>query len=329
MTEKDIEYMYKETKQKVASECEKNYRRPKMPHLREVSIHRETLCSLLDTDDKEVINAVIDGIANGKFADTKYERSIEGFVLKDVIRDNIHDKEIVKKSFEAMEKMLNSTREFLKGDDKERAVAGINSMQNMLYAIADLREDYPTSLGKQTDHIYDVYKQMMKEYSLSGLYHDGVHRSFEEVENYFQGRDAYKDAVEIETIRKQENSAWETKEQLDAAKQRIYNKFTKKEIAEYEQSHAEQVKREDAKYVSELGEFLGEHENRNLSKEHQKQITEIRLKHSDKELAAAYENYKDVARKPKEGEKAEERPASHKVPKRAVFLARAESKRQA
>ena len=301
MVKEDIEYMYKETKQKVAAECEKNYRRPKMPHLREVSVHRGTLYSLLDTDDKEVINAVIDGIANGKFADTKYERSIESFVLKDVIRDNIHDKEIVEKSFTAMEKMLNSTREFLKGDDKERAVAGINSMQNMLYAIADLREDYPTSLGKQTDHIYNVYKQMMKEYSLSGLYHDGVHRNFEEVENYFQGQDAYKDAIEIETIRKQENSAWETKEQLDAAKQRIYNKFTKKEVAEYEQSHAEQVKREDAQYKQELKDFI---ENREFSKEHQKQITEIRLKHSDKELAAAYENYKDMARKPKEGEKA-------------------------
>ncbi len=162
---------------------------------------------------------------------------------------------------------------------------------------------------------------MMTEYSLSGLYNDGVHQNYQDVENYFYGKDVYKEVKEIKAMNEQENSAWETKEQIDAAKQRIYNKFTKKEIAEYEQSHAEQVKREDAKYVTELKEFVKEHENRERSKEHQKQIDEIKLKHNDKLLEAAYENFKDVARKPKEDDKSE-KPASNDVPKRAVYVGR-------
>lgn len=287
----------------------------------EYALHGHAFSVLLKDANKKTILEALDGIAKNKFAQTAKQREAEGGALKDIIRDNIYDEEIVAKSFDAMKAMLNSARKSIKQADTEKAVSAVNSMQSIPDAIADLYDSYPKLLGKQTDTVYDTYKKMMNEYSLSGLYNDGVHQNYQDVENYFCGKDAYKEVKEIKAINEQENAAWETKEQIDAAKQRIYNKFTKKEIAEYEQSHAEQIKSEDAKYTAELKEFVKEHENRERSKEHQKQIDEIKLKHNDKLLEAAYENFKDVARKPKEDDKSE-KPASNDVPKRAVYVGR-------
>ncbi|MBQ8481225.1 MAG: hypothetical protein IJ532_01665 [Alphaproteobacteria bacterium] len=330
MTKRDIVILYEEAVKDVVKNMAEIFKSRKFRRSNgnsgypEDKIHKYALEHLLDNADKETTLKIIQGIANGKFANTADERSVEGFVLKDIIRDNIHDKDITAKSLEAMEEMINSTRKSLKGTDKEKAVADVNSMQNMLYAIADLREDFPTSLGKQTDHIYDVYKLMMKEYSLSGLHNDGINHTLSEIEDYFYGRDAYNDVKEADIIRKQENAAWETKEQIEASKQRIYNKFTKREVADYEQRHADEVKKEDLQDKIERDNVIANHENHIRSKEHRKQITEENLRRNEERLSKAYENFKDIARKPKEGDEKKDNPISNDVPKRAVFIGRAE-----
>ena len=134
----------------------------------------------------------------------------------------------------------------------------------------------------------------------------------------------YQITREGEVINRQTDAAWDINKQIDAAKQRVYNKFTQKEIAENEKAHAEQVKRNDAQYTAELKEFAKEHINSERSKEHQKQINEIKLKHNDELLSATYENYKDVARKPQEGKNVKEDGSSRDVPKRAVYIGRGE-----
>ena len=104
--------------------------------------------------------------------------------------------------------------------------------------------------------------------------------------------------------------------------------FCNQIIADYEKVRAEQVKREDAEYSAYLKDFVENHDNRKLNEKHQKQIDEIKLKRND--LNKVYNDYKDVSRKPEEGEKAKEIPISgKKISKRAVFLARVENKRQA
>lgn len=317
MVKKDIAKEFNEIKERLRPEYEKNQYQ---------LLHDDTFSHMLNDADKETTIEVIDGIAKNKFATNQDDRFMEIFAtLPYIIRDNINDREVVSASFKAMETILNTATDYIKNDDKEKAVAEVNTIQDAtLTAIADLRDRYPSKLGEYTDSIYEVYKNMMKEYALHGLQND--EKNCRETSDYYHGFDPYKDVKEFETERKQVDAAWETKAQLEAAKQRIYNKFTKKEIADYEVRHAEQIKREDAKYVSELKEFVNEHKNRERSKEHQKQIDEIKLKHNDKALSAAYENYKDVARKPQEGEKVKEDGLRREVPKRAVFLGRAEPK---
>lgn len=317
MAQKNIVEQFNEAKEKLRPEYKENEE-----HL----LHDDTFSYLLHDADKKTTMEVIDGIAKDKFATNQNNRWMEVFAtLPYIIRDNINDKEIVSASFKAMETMLNTATDYIKSDNKEKAVYEVNTIQDaMLSAIADLRDRYPNKLGEYTDGIYEMYKNMMKEYSIHGLQNDA--RNERDISDYYHGYDPYKDVKEFETERRQVDSAWETKERLEAAKQRIYNKFTKKEIAEYEQSHAEQVKKEDAQYKRELSDFAENHTNRKRSEEHQKQIDEIKLKHSDKALSAAYENYKDVARKPQEGEKVKEDGSRREVPKRAVFLGRAEPK---
>jgi len=319
MAKKDLVKEFNEMKEKLRPEYEKN---------EYLLLHDDTFSHLLIDADKKTTLEVIDGIAKNKFATNQDERFMEVFAtLPYIIRDNINNKEVVSASFKAMETMLSTATDYIKNDDKEKAVYEVNTIQEAaLTAIADLRDRYPDKLGKYTDSVYEVYKNMMKEYALHGLQND--EKNYREISGYYHGFDPYKAVKEFETEHRQVDAAWETKERLEAAKQRIYNKFTKKEIAEYEHSHAEQVKKEDAKYKQELSDFAAEHKNREISKKHQEQITEIRLKHSDEELRKGYENYKDVARKPQEGEKAKEMPIKNDVPKRAVFIARAESKRQ-
>lgn len=291
-------------------------------------LHIDTFSSLLFDADKKKTLAVLKGIEDNKFAVTPIQRSAECSVLKDIIRDNIHDENVVSASFNVMKSMLKGVVDEIKmyevnHADKEKIISDVDSMQEMLYAISDLRENYPSKLGKQTDSIHETYKEMMNGFSMSGLYEVTLEDRYPEIGDYYHRLDVYEQTRDIETERRQIDSAWETNEQIEAAKQRIYNKFTKKEIADYEQSHAEQVKKEDAQYQAELKEFAKEHINRERSKEHQKQINKIKLKKSDELFKAAYKNYKDVARKPKKDGKLE-KPASNEVPKRAVFIGRAE-----
>jgi len=306
---------------KIREELRPEYKFRKSEKYMEQPLYADTFSAMLYDADKNTIITAIDGIAKGKFATTSEQRAVDGFVLKDIILDNIHDEEIVLKSFNAMKTILNMARKSL--NNQKETISNINSMQNIPYAIGDLYDHYP-SLVKQTDEVYAVYDKMMKEYSLSNSFNTDYH--YAEVEDYYHGRDDYKLSKEAAVIRRQEDTAWETKELIDAAKQRIYNKFTKKEISEYEQFHAKQTKTEDAQYISELKDFIREHKNRELSKEHQKQIDEIKLKHNDKSLNAAYENYKDVARTQSNAEKSQTA-TSGKVPEKTVFLGRAEYKR--
>lgn len=322
MVKEDIISMYKEAKEKITEErLSGKFRNPRSKDRLERMIHEGALDYLLRDADKKTTMEVIHGIADGVFAEKGILISTEINVLKDIIRDNIHDEAVVSASFEAMETMLKNTTNDITNGNKNGTISKVDSMQEMLYAIADLRENYPNKLGKQTDSIHKEYKEMMKQCSLKGIYNENLAKNYPEISDYYHGRDVYELEVQLEKERQQTDEAWETKEQIDAAKQRIYNKFTKKEVAEYEQSHAEQVKREDAKYTKELKEFVKGHENRERSKEHQKQIDEIKLKHNDKLLEAAYENFKDVARKPGENDKSE-KTASNEVPKRAVYVGR-------
>ncbi len=322
MVKEDIISMYKEAKEKITEErLSGKFRNPRDKNKLERMIHEGALDYLLRDADKKLTMEVINGITDGIFAEKSSHVPAEINVLKDIIRDNIHDEAVVSASFEAMETMLNITKSDIVIGDRHETISKVNSMQEMLHAISDLRENYPNKLGKQTDFIYETYKEMMKQCSLNGVYNENLAKNYSEISDYYHGYNVYEETLQLEKERQQTDEAWETKEQIDAAKQRIYNKFTKKEIAEYEQSHAEQVKREDAQYTAELKEFVKGHENRERSKEHQKQIDEIKLKHNDKLLEAAYENFKDVARKPEEDDKSE-KPASNDVPKRAVYVGR-------
>lgn len=317
MAKKNIVEQFNETKENL---------RPDAPKFRsgnvfEEGLHAKTFHVLLMDADKKTTLDFIEGIANDVFAKDEKQRSVECNILKDIIRDNIHDEDVVSKSFGAMKKMLNSATVAAKSENKEIAIAKVNTMQNMIDTISELYDYYPNKLGKQTDLIYEEYKKMMKEYSLRGLYRAADTHNNPKIDDYFFDRDAYQIAKEVDVINRQTDAAWETKEQINAAKQRVYNKFTKKEIADYEVSHTEQVKREDAQYRADLKYFVKGHENRERSKDHQKQINEIKLKNNDKLLEAAYENFKDIARKPKEDDKSE-KPASNNVPKRAVYVGR-------
>lgn len=330
MTKRDIVAMYEEAKEKVLTERNSGrFRNPRKEEYMERIIHEGTFAYLLENADKKMTLEIIDSIACEAFAENNNHITIEINVLKDIIRDNINDKDIISASFNAMETVLKNTTNDILNGDRNKAMTKVASMQKVLNTISDLRDNYPNKLGKQTDAIHETYKEMMKECFSKGLYNETLAESYPTVRDYYHGYNVYEETIELEKERRQTDAAWETKEQIDAAKQRIYNRFTQREVAEYEKSHAEKVQKEDAAYISELKEFISEHENISLSNEHRKQVTEIRAKHGDRELSAAYENYKDVARNPDKGDKTEEKPASHKVPKRAVFLARAESKRQA
>ena len=391
---KNIVELFNETKENL---------RPVAPKFRsgkvfEGGLHAKTFKALLFDADKKMTLDLIEGISNGVFAKNQQQRAVECNILEDVILDNIHDEDVVSKSFGAMKNMLNSAAISAKYEDKKAAVDEVTAMQNMLDAISELYDYYPKALGKQTDMIYEEYKKMMKEYSLRGLHKETSVYSSETIDDYFHNRDEYILTKEAKVIHNQENMAWETKDQLEAAKQRIYDKFTKREVADYEQrrakqaesedaqytaelrefvrehgnsalrkkrhsqmdeawsqkergeraqkdfdkaitdrlitdyekEHAAQIKKEDTQYRAELKGFIGNYDNRKLSEKHQEQITEIKLKHSD--LNKIYNDYKDVARKPEDGETAKEIPISgkkNKISKRAVFLARVENKRQA
>lgn len=314
---KNIVELFNETKENL---------RPDSPKYRggeviEEVLHANTFHTLLTDADKKTTLDFIDGIADGVFSKNQKQRSVECNILEDIIRDNIHDEDVVSKSFGAMKKMLNSAAISAKYEDKKIAIDEVTAMQNMLDAISELYDYYPKALGKQTDMIYDEYKKMMKEYSLRGLYRAADTHNNPKIDDYFFDRDAYQIAKEVDVINRQTDAAWDINEQIDAAKQRVYNKFTQKEIADYEKARAEQVKREDAQYKQELENFVEKHEDRKRSKEHQKQINEIKLKHNDELLSAAYENYKDVAGKTKDKS---DKQVSNDVPKRAVYIGRGE-----
>lgn len=291
----------------------------------EIPLHTDTFSNLLWDADKKTIMEVIKGIYNEAFADTAVQRSAEAFALRDIIKDNIHDSDIVSASFNVMESMLNSAVDSIRFNNKKEAVSEVSTVQNIVKAIAELYDEYPRKLGEQTDKIYETYKNMMKEYYLSGVYSDKGYRHSFDVEDYYFGRDAYKVSKANAEKRRQVNEGWETHELGEAEKIKAYNeefeKESVKQIAEYEKRHAEQVKKEDSQYKQELKDFAAEHINRVRNKEHQKQINEIKLKHNDKLLEAAYDNFKDVARKPKEDDKSEKL-ASNDVPKRAAYIGR-------
>ena len=389
---KNIVELFNETKEKLSPDAPKF----RSGHVIEGVLHAKTFKALLFEADKKMTLDLIEGIADGVFAKNQKQRSVECNILEDIIRDNIHDEVVVSKSFDAMKNMLNSAAISAKYEDKKIAIDEVTAMQNMLDAISELYDYYPKALGKQTDMIYEEYKKMMKEYSLRGLHKETSVYSSETIDDYFHNRDEYILTKEAKVIHNQENMAWETKDQLEAAKQRIYDKFTKREVADYEQrrakqaesedaqytaelrefvrehgnsalrkkrhsqmdedwsqkergeraqkefdkamtdrliadyekEHVEQVKKEDAEYSAYLKDFVENHDNRKLNEKHQEQIDEIKLKRND--LNKVYNDYKDVSRKPEEGEKAKEIPISgKKISKRAVFLARVENKRQA
>lgn len=330
MIKKDIISMYQEAKEKITKEREGGkFRNPRNKDKLEQMIHEGALNYLLRDADKKMTMDVIRGIVEGSFSEKNNHISAEINVLNYIIRDSINDETVVSASFKAMKTMLENTTNDITSGNKNETLSKVDSMQEILCTISDLRESYPNKLGKQTDSIYETYKKMMKECSLSGLYNELQAKDHPKISDYYHGIDAYKEVKELETIHRQENIAWETKEQVEAAKERISNKMMPKIIADYEKRHAEQVKKEDAQYKQELNDFVESHVNRVRSKEHQKQIDEIKLKHSDKLLGAAYENFKDVAREPDNEENAKNVSISRNVPKHAAFIARIENKRQA
>ena len=145
-------------------------------------MHANTFHTLLTDADKKT---TLDFIDDGVFAKNQKQRSVECNILEDIICDNIHDEDVVLKSFDAMKKMLNSATVAAKSESKEVAVDKVNAMQNMLDAISELYDYYPNKLGKQTDLIYDEYKKMMKEYSLRGLYKEADTHNNHNIDDYF------------------------------------------------------------------------------------------------------------------------------------------------
>lgn len=262
----------------------------------EDEIHKRALKLLLVDADKKTTLEIIQGIAEGKFADGQHSRE-DVNELRDIVRDNIHDDDIVNASFGAMKNMLNHATDYIKRRKERKAVAEVNKMQDMLSAISDLYDEYPNKLGKYTDDVYEVYKNMMKEYVLHDFHSDTT--DDKRISDYYYGSDAYKDnkesIKEVTDYYQQVDAAWETKEHIEAAKQRMYNKLTKKQtqvqIADYEQSHAEQVKKEDAKYVEDLKKFVKERDNPELRK---KRDVEMEASWNSKEIL---DNIKKDSRK--------------------------------
>ena len=205
--------------------------------------------------------------------------------------------------------------------NKDKTIAEINKAQNMLYDLSEIREHNP-QLTKKTEEVYKAFGDLMQAYSVSPIFDASKHSVL--TDEYFYGKDDYRQQIELEKFRNQVDSTWDFQDRLEKAKKRVYEKMTQKEVSEYEQYHAQQVKQEDLQDKINRNRVLEEHEDYVRSREHCSQINEDRLYRTEDRVVKAYEDFKDVARKTDDTsdqtKKKDDKLSA--VPERATFIGR-------
>ena len=157
---------------------------------------------------------------------------------------------------------------------------------------------------------------MMLAYSVSPIYDASKHSPL--TDDYFYGNDDYQLQIDADMFYEQTDVAWKNEEQM---KEYVDKILTGKEISDYEQDHAKRLPEEERQYEEERAAFLAEHIDRIRSEVHRKQINDSTLYRTEDRVKAAYENFKNVARKPNDN--SEEQPEKFSpAPKQAVFIGR-------
>ncbi len=90
MVKKDLVKEFNEIKEEI-----KPQHKFRSGNIFEEALHGHAFSVLLKDANKKTILEALDGIAKNKFAQTAKQREAEVGALKDIIRDNIHDEEIV------------------------------------------------------------------------------------------------------------------------------------------------------------------------------------------------------------------------------------------
>ena len=323
MDKKELKAKFDEKKQQIiegTSPQQQKFRRKKKSVLEEEA-YKDTLFSMFDgsipTKD------IIDGIQNKIFDTEEQHFGDDVSVIARMVRIS-PDKNILPQSFSAIRNILSDAAKNLNKGEKDNTIREIDNTQFMLYDLSAIREQNP-QLSKQTDEIYKSFTNLMQAYSVSPHYDDSKHSNI--TKDYFYKRDDYVQTIEAEDYFKQTDMAWDSEQRLEDAKKRIYGKISQKEIAAYEQQHAEQVIKEDQQDKADRDKVLAEHQDHILTQEHRKQVNEISLYRTEERVINAYDNFKNVARKVEEnsGEPADNTDKGIKtspVPKRAVFIGR-------
>ena len=326
MDKEELKAKFDEKKQQIiegTSPQQQKFRRKKKSVLEEEA-YKDTLFSMFDgsipTKD------IIDGIQNKIFDSAEPHFGDDISVIARMARITAPDKGLLPQSFSAIKDILANAAKNLNGSNPDKTIREINNAQNMIYDLADIREQNP-QLGKQTDEVYKSFVGLMQAYSVSPIYDDSKHSA--STSDYFYKRDDYLQTIEAEQYFKQTDMAWDNNKRLEDARQRVYGKISQREIADYEQRHAEQVKKEDWQDKAERNKILAEHQDNTRSKEHRKQVNDDSLYRTQERVINAYENFRNVARKTENEEQSDSLAKEVKmspVPKRAVFIGRVSPK---
>lgn len=325
MDKKELKAKFDEKKQQIiegTSPQQQKFRRKKKSVLEEEA-YKDTLFSMFDGNVPE--EDIIDGIQNKIFDTEEQHFGDDVSVIARMVRIS-PDKNILPQSFSAIRNILSDAAKNLNKGEKDNTIREIDNTQFMLYDLSAIREQNP-QLSKQTDEIYKSFTNLMQAYSVSPHYDDSKHSNI--TKDYFYKRDDYLQTIEAEQYFKQTDMAWDYNKRLEDARQRVYGKISQREIADYEQRHAEQVKKEDWQDKAERNKILAEHQDNTRSKEHRKQVNDDSLYRTQERVINAYENFRNVARKTENEEQSDSLAKEVKmspVPKRAVFIGRVSPK---